>query len=87
MKISGSTPVTNVPKANPAGARTETAAQEKQASSLEKTIPGNDVRSAVENASDVDMSEVSRIRQAISDGSLSMDSQTLARAVMDMHLE
>lgn len=86
MKISGSTTVNSVPKSSPTGARSETSVYTQQSPGAEKTLPGNDVRAALEKASDVDMAEVNRIRQAIADGSLSLDSKALARAVMDMHL-
>lgn len=85
MKISGNTFVGGVQKPSPTGGRSEAPEQAAKTKNVEKSIPGNDVRSAVENASDVDMSEVERIRNAISNGELSMDSKTLAYAVMDMH--
>ena len=85
MKISGSSPVSNVSKSAPVGGRANNNVAGEKTEESEKTLRGNDIRSAMESASDVDRSEVERIRQAIADGSLQMDSQTLARALLDLH--
>lgn len=85
MKISGNSPISSVSKSAPAGSRPDNGVGREKTQESDKTLKGHNVRSAIENATDVDKAEVERIRQAIADGSLAMDSQTLARAVLDLH--
>lgn len=85
MKISNTTPVSGISKSSSSQGKIDNAPGSKKEDKVEETIPGHDVRSALASASDVDMSEVNRIKKEISEGTLKMDSQQLAKAVLDLH--
>lgn len=85
MKITGTSSVSGVIKSVPTHGKSDTSVAAKKEDRVEETIAANDVRAALAKASDVDMSEVDRIRKEISEGTLKMDSKSLARAVLDLH--
>lgn len=85
MKITGTSSVNGVIKSAPSNGKSDSSIAAKKEEKAEKTIAANDVRAALANASDVDMSEVERIRKEISEGTLKMDSKSLAKAVLDLH--
>lgn len=77
--------MSGVTKSSSSQGKVDSVPSSKKEEKVEKTIPGNDVRAALAKASDVDMAEVNRIRKEIAEGSLKMDSQLLAKAVLDLH--
>lgn len=85
MKISGTSTINGVSKSSPSYGKAESAAAPKKEEKVDKAIAGNEVRYALTKASDVDMSEVERVRKAIAEGTLKMDSQSLAKAVLELH--
>lgn len=85
MKITSTSPVNGVAKSSSYQGKVDSAPSSSKEESVDKAIPGNNVRAALKNASDVDMAEVDRIKKEISEGTLKMDSQTLAKAVLDLH--
>ena len=84
MKISNTSPINNIRKSS-SQVRSQSTTKSKGDGKVEKTIAVNDVRSALESASEVDLSEVARIKKEISEGTLKMDLNSLAKAVLDLH--
>ncbi len=86
MKITHLSPTTVV--SSTAG-RAEAAPREKGKAEVSKVIApeiqSGKLVEALNQASDVDMSKVNEIRQAILEGRLSLDPDALAEAVLAMH--
>lgn len=64
-------------------AQSEQEAAEFQAS--DDSLWLDDAQAALADTSDIDMSKVDSIRQAISDGSISVDLDVLSQAIVEMH--
>jgi negative regulator of flagellin synthesis FlgM len=86
MKITNVTPTTTT---NTSAGRSESPKVE-ASKVAQRKVPAMDIQSSglaklLAQSSDVDMDKVNKIRQAISDGQLSLDPEKLAEAVLDMH--
>ena len=66
-----------------AQSRPQTARGDAQISSRTHSI--NQARAQLASTSDVDMTKVNQIRQAISEGKLELDMDALSQAILDMH--
>ena len=69
--------------AAPAQSKPRTSQGDARISTTAQTI--NQARSQLASTSDVDMEKVNQIRQAISEGKLELDMDSLSQAILDMH--
>jgi len=87
MKITGSNPlVSSTNTAKPDVDKTVAEKKGVPVSELKPELQSVGLSEALSESSEVDMSAVERVRDAIAEGNISLDPDVLAEAIMDMAL-
>ena len=71
------------PPAAPRVSSTTNSSDDYQASDVAQWL--DEAGAALDDSSDIDMARVDSIRQALSEGQLSLDPQALSQAILEMH--